>query len=535
MKKTKWVTAVAACALLLTAVGCSQNANQQPAGTNETSTVSTAPAAGNGQMQTLTVAYSEGGTTMDPAEASDLTSDTLVVAAYDQLVTYGVKTVDGAQVANTDEIKPMLAKSWKVSDDKLTYTFTLQDNVKFQSGNPLTTDSVLYSFERLKGSKSGSFLYNMAGIKSVTAKDAKTVDIQIEKPNHMFMQMIALYNFSILDDKLMKEKGNDYVNTHSAGSGPFSIEKWDPASEAVLAANKSYWQGIPKLEKVTLKFLKEASNRVMLLGKGDVDLAIEIPAKDVAELKKNDKLAVTSNASNRILYFALNNNIKPFDNSKVRQALAYAIPYEQLINDVMYGQAKQLKSAVPSNMPGYTDAGFVYKHDLEKAKQLLKEAGYADGFTFDFTLGSGFQDWEDDAVLIQAEFAKIGVKMNIQKVARAQFLQMQKEKNLAAYISKWTSFVNDPSYHLGFLLYGKGTSNYGNYRNAKVDGLWEKANNEQDKASRETMFKQAQELITGDSPWLYLYEYNRIVGLNKTVKGYAYYPDEIIRFYPISK
>ncbi|NEN85657.1 ABC transporter substrate-binding protein [Paenibacillus elgii] len=527
MKKHQWLAGLAASALLLTAVGCSPNANQKP-------DASAAPEQSK-KDKIITIAYSDGGTTMDPAEASDLTSDTLVVAAYDQLVTYGVKTVDGGQVAKTDEIKPMLAKSWTVSDDKLTYTFKLQENAKFQSGNPVTADSVAFSLDHLKNSKAGSFLYQLSGIKAYTVKDAQTITIQLEKENHTFLQMLALYNFSVLDEKVIKEKGNDFLAKNAAGSGPFAIEKWDPASEAVMTANKNYWQGAPQVDKVTMKFLKEASNRVMLLGKGDVDLAIEIPPKDVADLKNNANLTVKSDASNRILYFALNTTKKPFDNVKVRQALAYAVPYDQLVHDVMYDQAKQLKSAVPSNTPGYSDSGFIYKHDLDKAKQLLKEAGYENGLSFDLTLGSGFQDWEDDAVLMQAEFAKIGVTMNIQKVARAQFLQMQRERNLTAYISKWTSFVNDPSYHLGFLLYGKGTSNYGNYKNAKVDELWEKANNEPDQAKRNEMYKQAQELITADAPWLYLYEYNRIVGMNKNLKGYVYYPDEILRFYPMSK
>lgn len=483
----------------------------------------------------LTVAFSEGGTTLDPAEASDLTSDTFVVAAYDQLVTYGVKTVDGAEVANTDDIQPMLAESWEVSADNLTYTFKLREGVKFQSGNPLTADSVVYTFDRVKNSNSGSFLYGMADIKSVTAKDPSTVEIVLNKQNHMFMQIIALYNFSIVDEVAMQGKDANYLKTNTAGSGPFVLEKWDPASEAVLTANADYWQGAPSLSKVTLKFTKEASNRVLLLDKGDVDMAIEIPPKDVSSLEANKDLAVKSNASNRILYLALNNKVAPFDNVKVRQAIAYSIPYDQLINEVMYGQAKQMKSAVASNTPGYTDKGYTYEHNLDKAKQLLQEAGYADGFTFDLTLGSGFQDWEDDAVIIQAELAKIGVTMNINKVARAQFLEMQKEKNLTAYISKWTSFVNDPAYHLGFLMYGKGSSNYNNYSNAEVDKLWEQASAEPDAAVRTKLFEQAQEIITTETPWSYLYEYNRIVGMKANLSGYVYYPDEIIRFYPLSK
>ncbi|UFJ39804.1 ABC transporter substrate-binding protein [Brevibacillus humidisoli] len=530
MKKQKWLALLAAVSMAFAVAGCAENANQQPA-EGEKQGDQQAEA----QSKNITIAYSEGGQTMDPAEANDLTSDTLVLATYDQLVTYGVKTVDGAEIAKTDEIKPMLAAEWKVSEDNTTYTFTLRDDVKFHSGNPVNAEAVAYSFDRVKNSNSGSFLYGMAAIDKVTVLDDKTVEIKLQRPNHMFLQIIAMYTFSVVDPAVVKEKGDDYLKNNAAGSGPFKLEKWDPASEAIFVANKDYWQGAPKVDKVTMKFTKEASNRVMLLDKGDVDLAIEIPPKDVEQLKQNADLTVRSDASNRILFLAMNTQVKPFDNVKVRQAIAYAIPYDKLIHDVMYDQAKQLKSAVPSNTPGHTDAGFVYKHDLEKAKQLLEEAGYGDGFSFDFTLGSGFQDWEDDAVLIQAELAKIGVEMNIEKVARAQFLQMQKERKLTSYITKWTSFVNDPGYHLGFLLYGKGSSNYGNYVNAKVDELWEQANNEPDQAKREELYKQAQEIITSEAPWAYLYEYNRIVGMNKDVKGYIYYPDEVIRFYPLSK
>ncbi|MBJ8192143.1 ABC transporter substrate-binding protein, partial [Bacillus cereus] len=117
--------------------------------------------------------------------------------------------------------------------------------------------------------------------------------------------------------------------------------------------------------------------------------------------------------------------------------------------------------------------------------------------------GSGFQDWADDAVLIQAELAKNGVKMNVVNVARAQFLEQQREGNLTAYISKWTSFVNDPGYHLGFLMYSGGSSNYMHYANAEVDKLWEQAGKEQDENKRKELYGKAQELINQDSPWAY--------------------------------
>ncbi|MBT2290746.1 ABC transporter substrate-binding protein [Paenibacillus albidus] len=533
MKKVKWLSPLIAFSVMLS--GCVNSANPQtPAASSGTS--ATAETTGESAVKpNLTVAYSEGGTTLDPAEANDLTSDTLVLATYDQLVTYGIKNVDGADIANTEDIQPMLAESWEVSADNTVYTFKLKSGVKFQSGNPVNAEAVAYSFDRVGKSSSGSFLYGMAAIKSVTAKDESTVEVVLNNPNHMFLQIIAMYTFSIVDQKVVEGQNADYLKTNAAGSGPFKLEKWDPASEAVFTANETYWQGAPKLGKVTLKFTKEASNRVLLLSKGDVDMSIEIPPKDVNSLQGNTELNIQSNASNRILFFAMNNKVKPFDNEKVRQAVSYAIPYEELLSGVMYGQAKRMKSAVASNTPGFTDAGYVYEYNLDKAKALLKEAGYENGFTFDFTLGSGFDDWEDDAVLIQAELAKIGVTMNINKLARAQFLEKQKENNLTSYISKWTSFVNDPGYHLGFLLYGKGSSNYINYQNAEVDKLWEQANNETDQQKRSELYKTAQEIINTEAPWAYLYEYNRIVGMNKNISGYAFYPDEVIRFYPLSK
>lgn len=531
MKRVKLLSTLVAFSVML--AGCASSANPQtPAATTAASgtTGTAAPAA----KSNLRVAYSEGGTTLDPAEANDLTSDTLVLAAYDQLVTYGIKTENGASIANTEDIQPMLAESWEVNADNTVYTFKLKSGVSFQSGNPVDAEAVAYSFDRVAKSSSGSFLYGMAAIKSVAVKDASTVEVTLTNANHNFLQILAMYTFSIVDQKTVEAQGADYLKTNAAGSGPFTLEKWDPATEAVFTANASYWQGAPNLSKVTLKFTKEASNRVLLLDKGDVDMAIEIPPKDVASLQSNTDLTVASNASNRILFFAMNNKVKPFDNVKVRQAINYAIPYDELLSGVMYGQAKQMKSSVASNTPGFTEAGYVYEHNLDKAKELLTEAGYPDGFTFDFTLGSGFDDWEDDAVLIQAELAKIGVTMNINKLARAQFLEQQKTNNLTSYISKWTSFVNDPGYHLGFLLYGKGSSNYINYSNAEVDKLWDEANLETDAAKRTALYEQAQEIITTEAPWAYLYEYNRIVGMSNKISGYAFYPDEVIRFYPLS-
>ncbi|KWX87579.1 peptide ABC transporter substrate-binding protein, partial [Paenibacillus riograndensis] len=231
-------------------------------------------------------------------------------------VTYGIKPDKGAKMPNTEAIRPMLGERWEVSNDNTVYTFKLKSGVKFQSGNPVDADSVVYSLDRVAKSSSGSFLYGMAAIKTVTAKDDSTVEIALTNANHNFLQILAMYTFSIVDKKTVEAQGADYLKTHSAGSGPFTLEKWDPATEAVFTPHDDYWQGSPKLGKVTIKFTKEASNRVLLLNKGDVDMAIEIQPKDVDTLESNSHLTVASNSMNQILYFAINNKMKHSNTKK---------------------------------------------------------------------------------------------------------------------------------------------------------------------------------------------------------------------------
>ncbi|OPA74724.1 peptide ABC transporter substrate-binding protein [Paenibacillus selenitireducens] len=531
MKKSMWFTVLSFTLMIALLAGCAPKANQA----SNSDVHASSDAASSSTGGAITVAYSEGGQTLDPAEANDLTSDTLVLALYDQLVTYGVKQVNGADIADTTDIKPMLAESWEVASDNVTYTFKLRKDAKFQSGNPVTADDVVFSLEHIKNSNSGGFLYQQATIDSFRKVDDSTVEVKLTRPNQLFLQILAMYSFSVIDQKSVQGDAGDFLKTKTAGSGPFVLEKWDPSSEAILKANDAYWQDRAKLDKVTLKFMKEASTRTLLLGKGDLDLAMEIPPKDIETLKSNENITVRSDASNRILYMGLNTAVKPFDNEKVRQAMSYAMPTDALLKDVMFGQAKQMKSIVASNTPGFSDAGYVYSYNLDKAKELLAEAGYPNGFDFDFTLGSGFKDWEDSATILQAELKKIGVNMNIKKLARAQFLEQVQTKKVQAYFSKWTSFVNDPEYHLGFLANSASSSNYVNYNNPKVDDLLKKAAVETDSAKRNEMYGQIQEMINTDMPYAYLYEYNRIVAFNKDLKGYIFFPDECLRFYPLSK
>ncbi|REK76705.1 ABC transporter substrate-binding protein [Paenibacillus paeoniae] len=529
----------AATSLLLMSVviaGCTNSAN--PKG-NETAPSST-PAAGTENQpakgSTITIAYSQGaGQTMDPHEAADLTSASYALALYDQLVTSATEEKDGKTVGRTDKVVPSLAKEWKVSDDGLTYTFTLEEKAKFQSGNPVNADAVVFSLKRLQSKGEGGSLYALSNIDSFTKVDDTTVEIKLSAPNPLLLKYLATFTFSIVDPSVVEGQADDYLTQHSGGSGPFSLEKWDPATEAVFVANKSYWKGAPQADKVIVKYIKEASNRELLLENGDVDVALDIPTKDVEKLRANKDLTISSESTNRIVYLGMNSNIKPFDNLKVREAINYMIPQEQLIHNVAYGQASPMTSSISSKSSAHTSEGNSFKFDPEKAKQLLKEAGYENGLSFDLVVSSATQDYEDIAVLLKSELEKIGVKLEIQKTAPAQYREIINKKEAAAFLGKYTSLVNDPSYHYGFLLATTGASNYAAYSNKDVDALLDSAKSITDEAKRVEIFQEVQKKITADAPWGYLYESNLIAGLRNEVKGYVFYPDEIIRFVTLSK
>ncbi|MCM3568669.1 ABC transporter substrate-binding protein [Neobacillus mesonae] len=519
---------VMAAGLLLSA--CAENANQKAnsntKGTNQE---------GKGD-NTITIAYSQGsGQTMDPHEAGDLTSASYAFALYDQLVTSGTEEKDGKKVGRTDLIKPSLAESWEISKDGLEYTFKLRDDVKFTSGKPVNADAVLYSFERVQTKGEGGSLYKLSNIKSVEKIDDKTVKFTLSKPNHLFLKYLATFTFSIVDPSVAKNNPDDYLTTHSAGSGAFKLESWDPATGAVFTANKNYWKGAPKADKVKIKYVKEASNRELFLENGDVDVALDIPAKDVKKLSAKDNMIISSQPTNRIVYMGMNANFKPFNDVKVRQAMNYVIDQDKIINDVVYGQGAKMTSSISHVSPAHTSNGYNYKYDLEKAKSLLSEAGYPNGFEFDLTVSSATQDYEDIAVILKSELEKIGVKMNIKLLAPAQYSETINGKKAAAFLGKYTSLVNDPAYHYGFLLASDGASNYAAYNSKEVDSLLAQAMNEQDEAKRTAIYQQVQQKVTADAPWAYLYESNLIAGFNKDVKGYIFYPDEIIRFVSLYK
>lgn len=555
-KKVTAIILAAAMAASLAGCGANANANNPNAGGGQTTGAEEPGSSVAGQesnageeaetqsstgQNVLTVAFAEGGKTLNPTQATDSTSAVFINAAYDQLVTYGTTTdPHGYEIADTSDIKPSLAKSWEVSDDGMTYTIHLDEAAKFANGDPVNSDAVIFSFNRIKNSNYTGFLYSLANIDTMEKMDDATITFKLSKPCTIFFNLMQMHIFSIVNpnelEGMSEEEMDTYLTTKTAGSGAFEIEKWEATTEALLNAREDYWKGKAAIDKVIVKIIPESSNRVLLADKGDVDIALVIPPKDLATLEGNAGLDLRAYDSVSITYLSLNTAKTPLDNAQVRQALNYAMPYSSIVNDVLGGKAKKLDHVIPSAMPGHltTEEG-VYEEDLDKAKELLKEAGYENGFEVKLTLSTGNQDNEDTAILVQDALSKIGVTVKIEKMERAQYLDATRSHNFDMAIASYSSFVNDPGYFFGNCLYSQGEYNYGSYKSGKVDGIWDKAEASNDLDERYKLYGEAQLIVSEDAPWVPLYEKSNIVVMNKNIQSYKYYPDGSMRFAEIAK
>lgn len=540
--KKRILATLMAMAMMVSMVGCGNaNANANANAGNSTPTDQTSGPAQGADSKTLTVAFASGGKTMNPTRATDSTSAIFINAAYDQLVTYGTtKNKDGFDLANTADVKSSLAKSWTQTDDGLEYTIKLDEKAKFANGDPVNADSVIYSFNRIKNSNYTGFLYSLANIDTMEKTDDYTIVFKLTKPCTIFFNLLQMHIFSIINPNQLagktEEEIDTFLATETVGSGAFKVEKWDATTESVLVARDDYWKGKAPLEKVVVKIIPEASNRILLAQKGDIDIAMTVPPKDLPTLEGNANVDVRVYDGVSIVYLSLNTLKAPLDNVKVRQALNYAIPYDSVINDVLSGKAAKLDHVIPSAMPGYIkeDTG-VYKTDTEKAKQLLTEAGFPNGFEIKLLVSSGNQDQVDATILIQSELAKIGVKVAIEKMERAQYLEATRKHNFDMAVASYTSFVNDPGYFFGNCLYSKGEYNYGSYNSKEVDTLWEKAESSNDLQERYKIYQDAQLIVANDCPWVPLYENSTIMVMNKGISSYIHYPDGSLRFATMAK
>ncbi|KYD08511.1 ABC transporter substrate-binding protein [Heyndrickxia sporothermodurans] len=478
--------------------------------------------------------YARGGDAvkLDPATVTD--GESLIVAEqiFDTLVNYKKETT---------EIEPGLAKSWNVSDDGLTYTFNLEEGVKFHDGTDFNAEAVVKNFDRWANGNVEKFPYyqsqfggykgeKAAVIKEVKAIDPKTVEFTLFRPQAPFLKNLAMTPFGISSPAAIEKYGDKYIE-NPVGTGPFKFKEWKRNDTITVVKNENYWKkGLPKLDTVILKVIKDNSARLNALIKGDVDLIDGMNPSDIEKVKSDKNLQIFERPSMNLGYLGFNVTKKPFDNVKVRQALSHAVNKEALIKNFYEGTAEPAKNPMPPSVSGYNDDIVDYNYDLDKAKKLLEEAGYKDGFSVDFwtmpVVRPYMPNGQKVAEAIQADFAKIGVKTKIVTMEWGTYLEKLAKGEAPMYIVGWTGDNGDADNFLYALLDKDaiGSNNNSQYSNDEVHDLLIKAQTETDEAKRNDYYKKAQEIIHNDAPWVPLAHSVPQLAGKSTIEGFFPHP-----------
>ncbi|MEH7503000.1 ABC transporter substrate-binding protein [Neobacillus drentensis] len=513
--------------LLLALTGC--NKYNQETTTKETekgNTETPAKSQGSGNPDVFNFATNQDIPHLDPHGTAANTSFRVTYMLYDRLVTY-----DGTDT----EVKPQLAEKWDISEDGLTYTFYLNKEAKFHDGTPVTAEAVKYSFTRaIEVGKSAAGQFDgVINKDSFEIVDDHTIKIKLEKPFAPFIKTLGTVYANIVNPKLADNNGNDLGQTYLAdkdmGSGPFVLDSWNRGQVLVLKANENYWGEVPKLKTVNIKIVNEPSTARLMLEKGEIDQIDDtMLSPDVMkQMEGTDGIEIVKSPGYQIDDISINMEKKPLDNVKVRQALAHAVNYDSINNDILLGAGKRIGGIIPEGMFGYNPDQTMYDYDLEKAKALLKEAGLEKGFDLEILISENNEVRKNIAVMLQSDFKKIGINLKIKTLAWPTFLETVTSGGHQLALAAWTPDYADPDYNLWYFAHSssKGPGfNLAFYDNKKVDDLLVEGRKTVDEGRRDEIYKEVQKIMSEEVP--YIFPAQRLVQAAKRtwVKGYEINP-----------
>jgi len=428
-------------------------------------------------------------------------------AAAIRSVTYDNIFEGLTKIDKTGAVQPLLAKSWDISADGLTYTFHLQQGVKFQDGTPFTADDVKYSLDTARGEKSVNAQKPLfAKIASVDVVDPNTVKVTLSGPQGDF-----LYDMGWGDAVIVSQKTAATNATNPVGTGPYRFSDWVKGDHVTLVANTDYWGPKPAIEKATIKFISDPTAAVSSILAGDVDVFGGFPAPEALDqIKADPRFQVVVGSTQGETVLAWNNGKAPLDNIKVREALAHALDRKSIIDAAQFGYGTPIGSFFPPGDPAYVDLTSVSNFDPAKSKQLLADAGVKD-LTLSLKLPPA-QYARAAGPVIQQEFADIGVKVDITNVEWADWLQnvfTNKDYDLTI-----VSHV-EPNDFGAFAKDGY----YFNYNSPTYKKIIEDLGNTTDPAKQTELKQAAQKQLANDFAAGFLFELPNITVANKDLKG----------------
>jgi peptide/nickel transport system substrate-binding protein len=472
---------------------------------------------------------------------------------YDRLISHAKKTLpDGSQSYDRDKFTPELAESWDVGP--MSATFKLNKSAKFQDGTPVTAKDVKWSYERAIAVGGFPRVQMKAGSlekpEQFVAVDDHTFRVDFLRKDRLTIPDLAVIVPGIYNSGLLKKHatekdpwGLEYTKSHTAGSGAYKVVSWKPGVEVVYQRNED-WKGgkLPELKRIIWRTIPSAGNRRALMERGDADVSFDLPSKDFAELKKEGKVKVVSTPiGNGIYYLGMNVKNPPFNNEKLRQAVAYAVPYQKIVDAAMFGLAKPMYGA-ESNAASSTEwpQPTGYATDVAKAKKLMAEAGFAGGLstTISFDLGQGVVS-EPIAILIQESLKQIGITATINKVPGANWRSEMAKKSMPMMVNFFSGWLDYPEYFFFWCYHGQNaifnTMSYvDDNMTAMIDGA-RKAAGAGDWATYEKDVKGFISKAYDEVPRIPLFQPYLSVAMQKNIAGYTYWFHRQLDYRSLSK
>jgi peptide/nickel transport system substrate-binding protein len=459
---------------------------------------------------------------------------------YDRLITNGKRTLpDGRVVYDRNKLMPELAESWTMLPNDAGVVFKLRKNAKFHDGTPVTARDVKWSFDRAV-TVGGFPTFQMGAGSLEKAEQFVVVDDHTFRVNFIRRDKLTMNNLAVVvpcvyNSELVKKNatpedpwGLNWTRNNTAGGGAYKVETWRPGQEIVYVRNDDWKSGpMPALRRIVQRDVPNAGNRRALLIKGDIDITYDLPPKDFAELSKEGAaVKVTSTPiENAILYVGMNVTKPPFDNPKVRQAVAWAIPYDKIHENALYGRGSKMYGGTSPVKAAVFPQPTWYKSDTAKAKALMAEAGVPNGFetTLSFDLG-GATVGEPAAILIQEALGQIGIKTTINKIPGATWRAALLKKDMPLIINRFGGWLDYPEYFFYWCYHGQNAVfNTMSYRNPTMDRIITNARFSESKSIYESMVKDMVQLAYEEVPRIPLFQPSMDVAMQKNVQGYQYW------------
>lgn len=470
----------------------------------------------------LIVAQGADARTLDPQKAID----TPTVRVYNQIY-------DGLVKKDNDmNIVPGLAESWNKVDERRTI-FNLRKGVKFHNGETLTAKDVKFTLDRMKNQPTVSFL--ISEIELINVIDDYTVEIVTKNGFGPLLSHLSHPGAVILNEKAVTNSSERY-DQNPVGTGPYILDKWLAGDRIFLKANPEYYLGKSAIENIVIKAIPEGTNRTIALETGEADIVYDVDPVDIDKIKSNNDLKFLYEQSLGNSYLGLNTQHKPFDDVRVRQAIAYAINVDDIIEVVYKNTAIPGSSPISPKIPGYNKDVKNYEYNVEKAKKLLAEAGYPNGFKTSIWINDNTSR-KDIATILQDQFKTIGIDAAIETLEWGAYIDRTAAGEHDMYILGWVTVTGDPDYGLYPVFHTSAHGRAGNrsfYSNATVDRLLDEARISTDQEKRMDNYREIQRIIQEEIPSITMVYNNQNVATQKYVENFVLHPTGYFNLYNVN-